>query len=177
MVSFATVDPKSDCPGERSSCGDFAALSPIALFGLPTLNVLCACPCPSPPVALLRPECTSDEPHVLLALLSLSKSSCEGEFCILPLDFLDEDRGVTLRVALLFVSSWDLTRGVTGVLLVVGSRGAAGLEGGVDVALPATRGVSSGVLAVLADASVGFSGRFVVRSEDMAMSPPPWRLH
>lgn len=88
---------------------------------------------------------------------------------MLPLDFLEEDRGVTLRVAVLLLSSWGLARGVTGVLFVVGSRGAACLEDGVDVALPATRGVNSGVLAVLADASVGFSGRFVVRSEeDMA---------
>lgn len=88
---------------------------------------------------------------------------------MLALDLLEDDRGVTLRVVLLFASSGGLTRGVTGVLLeLVGSRGAGGLEGVVDVALPATRGVKSGVLAVLADASVGFSGRFVVRSEDMA---------
>lgn len=50
----------------------------------------------------------------------------------------------------------------------MGNLGTVGLAAvGVAVALPAMRG-ASGVLAVLAEARAGFSGRLVLRSDDIA---------
>lgn len=66
------------------------------------------------------------------------------------------------------VSSCCFSLGDTAGVLLVRILGAVGLAAvGVAVALPAMRG-ASGVLAVLVEARAGFTGRLVLRSDDIA---------
>lgn len=176
-------------PGEYAIGGEYGASrmpSPTTLFGRLDRTLGCDPEVGAglrPLVALLLPVLPSPTTNPPLGRIPLIVSSCAGDSWATPtLDLRAEDRGVTLPASTTSLTgvSCDLglgeTRGVRD-----GARGTDLDASGVEVVLPARRGVSGGLVAIVAVrvvvvAELGFSGRLLARSEDITVSLWPMSL-